>query len=180
MYIASRKPQSLNNFHLRTPSDIIPYIYAFALEMFLDETDSLSLTHGKMTEFSRFRNVCERLARIIQSLGYQRIMQLFETNDIRWWILEIIQDERLSRNPSFRPILRRKVAKILGIEGNIVYRVSSSSDALVKDWFSLSPMRTTKSACARSMALFQLNRLSFSHRHGVHIYTHGIFPLSIF
>lgn len=119
-------------------------------------TTPVSLSDQHHVDFRRFRELCQGLARVIQLLGFQRIVELFEVGEPRWWIIEMLQDPRLREHPWLKSSLDASATRILGIESRTVPRVFLDSRASVYDWYSMS--MTTKSVSVKCTASLELSR----------------------
>lgn len=135
------------------PRDIVPYICSFALAVF--SNPSVSLPDRPYVDFRRFRNLCRGIAPVIQSLGFQRIVGLFDIDEPQWWIIEMLQDQRLREHPWLKYYLDASAARILGIESETIPRVLLDSAAPAQDWFSLST--TAASVSVRCIASVELS-----------------------
>lgn len=124
-------------------SDLVPYMCAFTLRAHLSRDD-----------FARFRELCRGLAPVVRSFEFQRIVELFEIDEARWWIIEMLHDQRLREHPWLKPALDVMAAHILEIESETIPQVSLDSRAAVRNWYSLSmTARSVSMRCRASLDL---------------------------
>lgn len=93
----------------------------------------------------------------MQSLGFQRIVKLFDIDKPRLWIIEMLQDQRLRKHLWLKPSLDASATQILGIDSETVPRVFLDSSAALHDWYSLSmTARSVSMKCTASLDLDDL------------------------
>lgn len=143
LYLLSMKFSPL--VEIDSDGHLIPAICACALCILVDL--GTEFRQRQYDELRRLANLCSPIAPILRSLGFPRIGDLSETNDVYnapsrlWWIVEILQDDRLKEDQMLRSLLEERVpqiCEILGIQGEIVPQIFLDRDAAVGAWFSLS------------------------------------------